>query len=347
MKRIPVMRRGAGFPPRENSVRRIFMSHFSELVSLCKGHHVYIQTHNFPDPDAIASAFGLQKLLGMSGISAEICYAGRIDRKNTAKMMESFGIEILSYEQLRDRMCESDYIICVDSQKNGGNIADFAGNEVACIDHHPVFVNTDYRYADIRITGACATLIAEYYARLGLTPDGDTATALLYGLKMDTLQFTRGVTPLDIEMFAFLFPLCDQKKLTQLEHNNMEFSDLKAYGAAIEGIELYGRMGFSYISFACPDAQIAVISDFILSLAEVEIAVVASCRADGIKLSVRSENPNVHAGQLIRAALDGIGDGGGHAAMAGGLVKRERLHLLGRYPENRLRELLLETLEKV
>ena len=63
-----------------------------------------------------------------------------------------------------------------------------------------------------------------------LEPDKDTATALLYGMKMDALQFTRGVTELDIEMFAFLFPLCDQEKLSRLERNNMEFSDLKAYG---------------------------------------------------------------------------------------------------------------------
>lgn len=31
-----------------------------ELVEILKGHKTYIQTHNFPDPDAIASAFGLQ-----------------------------------------------------------------------------------------------------------------------------------------------------------------------------------------------------------------------------------------------------------------------------------------------
>ena len=50
---------------------------------------------------------------------------------------------------------------------------------------------------------------------------------------MDTLQFTRGVTPLDIEMFGFLFPLCDQEVLADLERNNMEFSDLKAYGESM------------------------------------------------------------------------------------------------------------------
>ena len=144
-------------------------------------------------------------------------------------------------------MTEDDYVICVDAQKHSGNITDFVGNEVACIDHHPTFVPMEYHYKDIRLAGACATLIAQYYQQLSCKPDKDTATALLYGLKMDTLQFTRGVTDLDIEMFAFLFPLCDQEKLSRLERNNMEFSDLKAYGAAIENIELYDKVGLSYL----------------------------------------------------------------------------------------------------
>lgn len=41
------------------------MNDFTKLAALCRGKHVYIQTHNFPDPDAIASAFGLQRLLAL------------------------------------------------------------------------------------------------------------------------------------------------------------------------------------------------------------------------------------------------------------------------------------------
>ena len=38
------------------------MTKLDELVTQINREHVYIQTHNFPDPDAIASAFGLQEL---------------------------------------------------------------------------------------------------------------------------------------------------------------------------------------------------------------------------------------------------------------------------------------------
>ncbi len=322
------------------------MSDFMKLVELCKEHRIYIQTHNFPDPDAIGSAFGLQKLLECYGISSQLCYDGRIDKLSASKMLDVFQIHMFSYESLKPDLVEDDYIICVDSQKHSGNVTDFVGDEVACIDHHPTFVEVEYRYEDIRITGACATLIAGYYKELGQTPERDVATALLYGLKMDTLQFTRGVTQLDIEMFGYLFQYSDQEKISDLERNNMEFNDLKAYGAAIESIELYDKTGFSCIPFPCPDALIAILSDFILALIEVEVAVVFSCREDGIKFSVRSEDPEIHAGNLIHDALAEIGNGGGHASMAGGLIRKEQAAALGRYPKDAIRDMFLKVLDE-
>lgn len=318
----------------------------NELIKLCQGYPVYIQTHNFPDPDAIASAYGLQKLLGVYGVKSTLCYDGRIDKLSASKMLDAFQIQMLPYESLVSDMRETDRIICVDTQKHGGNVTDFVGDEIACIDHHPTFVPMKYRYQDIRITGACASLIAEYFSLSGIEPDSDVATALLYGVKMDTLQFTRGVTELDIKMFGFLYSFCNHEKLSDLERNNMEFTDLKAYGAAIESIELYDKVGFSCIPFSCPDALIAILSDFMLALVEVEVAVVFSFRADGIKMSVRSEDPDIHAGNLLHEVLKDIGSGGGHATMGGGLIGKDRLSELGNYPEGYIRNLFLNILEK-
>ena len=322
------------------------MEDFNRLVKLCQGKNVYIQTHNFPDPDAIASAFGLQRLLAHFGVTSTLCYAGRIDKLSSSKMLTAFGIQMVSYEELREHMQEQDPIICVDSQKNSGNITDFVGDEIACIDHHPTFVQTEYLYRDVRITGACASLIAQYFQRLGMAPDVNAATALLYGIRMDTLQFSRGATSLDIEMFSYLFPLSDTQKMLELERNNIELTDLRAYSEAINTITLYDTMGFASIPFSCPDGLIAALSDFLLSLEEVLVSVVLCHRGDGIKLSVRSEVPQVHAGYLIRDALTGIGDGGGHQEMAGGMVRREQEVLLGQYPDDILRDRFLRALEK-
>lgn len=322
------------------------MEDFKQLVQLCEGRSVYIQTHNFPDPDAIGSAFGLQNLLKHFGVESTLCYAGKIDKLSAVKMLDAFDIQMFSYDQLREKMTETDAIICVDSQKNSGNITDFIGDEIASIDHHPTFVEVEYQYKDLQITGACATLIAKYYQELQIPPDQNTATALLYGLRMDTLQFSRGVTQLDIEMFAYLFPFCDQTKLSALERNNMEIRDLRAYGAAIDSIKIYDEAGFAVIPFACPDGLIAALSDFILALEEVTVSVVQCCREDGVKISVRSEVPQIHAGHLIHEAIQGLGDGGGHQEMAGGLIKKERLETMGQYPQQVIVERFLNFIGK-
>lgn len=317
------------------------MPNIKDLIEICRKKHVFIQTHNFPDPDAIGSAFGLQRLLRRFGIETTICYDGHIDKLSTEKMLETLRIEMLSAAEAGAMLRDEDYIICVDSQKNGGNMTDFTGDEIAAIDHHPTYVPIAYQYSDIRPVGACASIIALYYRDLRVAPDAAAATAMLYGIKMDTLQFTRGVTEADIEAFSYLLPYIDRRAMAQLELNKLEFRDLKAYGAAIENTRIYGYYGFSRIPFPCPDAMIAILADFILSLVEVEVAIIYCEREDGFKFSVRSEREDVDAGSLTRTALAGLGDGGGHAAMAGGLIPRENLAALGNYPDDTIRSRFL------
>ena len=313
-----------------------------ELIEHCRGRNLYIQTHNFPDPDAIASGFGLKKLFERFGVSSTLCYVGKLDRISTKKMTELLGIEMFSQRDIEEDMATDDPIICVDSQKGSGNILDLKGDEIACIDHHQFMEVEGLIYHDVRKVGACATMICGYYQELGQEPDEMTATALLYGLKNDTMNFTRGVTDDDIRAFLYLHGKCDRAILSKLEHDNMEYSDLKAYGTAIENIVIYDNLGMAMIPFSCPDALIAVVADFILSLEAVEVSVVYSKRKDGIKFSARSEIPQrVNAADLLAEALKDYGDGGGHPFMAGGLIPAERAEALGEDADHIIHELIL------
>lgn len=316
------------------------------LIELVKGHKTYIQTHNFPDPDALASALGLQAFLRLHGIDTTLCFDGKIDKLSTRRMIHTFEIQILSKEETH-QMCETDYIIAVDAQKYNSNITDFVGSEVACIDHHPTFTDCEYAYKDIRITGACSSIIASYYYDTDTKMDSNIAAALLYGIKMDTSDFSRGVTDLDIDMFGYLYKQADKEKFNAMLKNVMEYEDLKAYGAAIESVQVFDRIGFASIPFDCPDALIATISDFVLSLDIVDIAVVHAIREDGIKLSVRSEVSHVNAGCLVASAIEGVGKGGGHSSMAGGYISKENKKLLGEDIEYGIRQLFLDTIDQM
>lgn len=296
------------------------MTRLEELVAQIKRKHVYIQTHNFPDPDAIASAFGMQELLKSRGIDATICYRGKIDRYSTEKLIEILGIEIKNLDE--DIISqEEDEIILVDAQKGNANIVNMTGEEIICIDHHPVFCEATYRYSDIRKeVGACASIIASYFVENQIPFTRNIATALAFGIHTDTGNLSRGVSKLDVEMLYRLFDYCDQNVIHMLENSNLYFEDLLAYSKAIASMKVYGDVTFANTGNECPEALVANVSDFMLALVGVTFSVVYSQRKDGIKMSVRSEKTSRDAGKIVNKALQGIGNGGGHASMAGGFV---------------------------
>ncbi len=297
------------------------MTKLDQILQHINREHVYIQTHNFPDPDAISSAFGLQQLLKARGVQATICYKGKIDRYSTEKLIELFGIELKNLEEIQHNLQEEDEIILVDAQKGNSNIIDMTGDEIICIDHHPIFEKYHYRFMDIRPeVGACASIIAQYFFENQIPMDENTATALTFGIRMDTGKMSRGVSKLDMEMLYQMYDRCDSAMIYLLENSNIYFDDLMAYSKAISSIHVYENISFANTGKNCPEALIASVSDFMLALVEVSLSVVYSWKTEGIKLSVRSETSRFDAGQIINRALQGIGNGGGHASMAGGFV---------------------------
>lgn len=301
---------------------------FESLAELLRGHRVIIQTHDFPDPDAIATACGLSELLKWQGIDSKICYYGRIEKTNTKMAASILDIPIYNAEELTD-LTEDDYVVTVDGQKDNSNFTDLSGTEVACIDHHPFVTEYQYRFLKHRIVGACASLITGWIMESGMPVSMELATLLLYGIKMDTRNFSSGVTHCDIKAFDFLIEKADMSRIYRLENSALDLSDLRAYGAAIENIAIYETVGFAYIPFECPDGLIASVSEFILSLSSVRISVVYANRSGGLKFSVRSENSKINAGKILHTALKDVGNGGGHATMAGGVVYPEYMRVFG------------------
>lgn len=322
-----------------------------ELIYLLRGHRVFIQTHNFPDQDAIASAFGLQVLLRHFGIETTICHHGAVERAVTANMVTELGIEMLSDEfdeTNNEGMTEADYIITVDSQKGSGNIDDLIGDEVACIDHHPTFVAVeDYKYMDVRIVGSCSTIIADYYRECGVEISENVATALLYGLKCDTRNFTRGVTPLDVEIYGYLFPKSNHQQIRRYQAAEIEYSELNAFSDSLRHIEIYNEVGFAYLNFSCKEGFIATVSDFILDIDLVKFVVVYSRRPNGFKFSVRSELDELDAGKIISEALKDVGSGGGHRTMAGGFADEEKILAMSIDFNKVIQNLFLNVINKV
>lgn len=295
------------------------MKQLQDLLNILGTDFVYIQTHNYPDPDALASAAGLQALLKCHQIDSSICYKGQIEKANTLAMLDFLHISVLPEDD--PALTSKNEIILVDCQKGNSNVNDFIGNVVACIDHHKQQRTDYYRFFDIRPDmGSCASIITSYFKAGNLPVDTLLATTLLYGIQTDTASLTRGVSQLDVDMFSYLFRYADQTILHRLASSNLSMKDLASYQKAIDNLKIYGFLGCTNAGDDCPEAIIGTLSDFILTVDEIHLSLVYSRRAGGIKFSIRSESGMYDSSNLIRTALRGYGSGGGHAEMAAGFV---------------------------
>ncbi len=301
------------------------MARIHELVDLLKQapDEAFIQPHNVPDPDAIASSFGLQVLLGKLGVKTVIVYEQELEKANSLRMLETFGIEMSPASEVETLGAE-DWTVLVDVQKENSNLTDLVTEEVACIDHHNDNGFDDYRFKDVRAEyGSCSSLIAEYWNDADLVPPTNVATALLYGIRSDTDGLSRGVHIRDIESYFQLYGQADMSRITELDNNSIHISVLKNYSKAFQTVEVYGRTGFLSLE-SNDDSLLGSAGDILLSVENVDIVVAYAIRDTGLKYSIRSIDKNISAADLVRHLVQGYGVGGGHATMAGGFITTER-----------------------
>ncbi|MFW6362832.1 MAG: DHH family phosphoesterase [Spirochaeta sp.] len=303
------------------------MSRFSELLSvLDETRPVLIQAHDFPDHDAVATAFALGRLLETRGIQATLCYGGDIQSDSLREAIERLGIEIYSNYELKQRQPELSeaQIIIVDGFVGNSNISGITGSVVAVVDHHEPPDTPDLPAFDIRPGyGSCSTILYEYYHDEDVVVSREVATALLLGIMMDTAFMTRGVSPIDLEAFTFLFFRGDWQDASRMLKNSLSFNDLGVFREAINEVLVADDFAYIPIKKECTPEVMALVADFFLNIREIHFVVVLQQDREDYRLSVRSEDSKSPAGKVIRAALEGIGSGGGHIHMGGGIIPHD------------------------
>ena len=66
-----------------------------------------------------------------------------------------------------------------------------------------------------------------------MEPSQRLATALLYGIKTDTLFLERGSILADLSAFTFLYPFANKPMITRIERPALPREDLEALGRAL------------------------------------------------------------------------------------------------------------------
>lgn len=286
------------------------------------------QTHDYPDPDTIASALGLGWLLGeLEGIETTIGYGGIIGRAENKAMIKVLGIRMRRTS--RSDFKKYDLVALLDTQPEVGNHCvpnEFTPDIV--FDHHfprdlegpePEFFDVGGKY------GATSTKVTELIMASGLTPPTDVATALFYGVKSDTMNLARDASEADVTAYLYLFPLADNILLSEIENPQVPLDYFKVFNKAIMRGKIYGNMIVSDLGEVYTPDLCAEVADRLLAVEGVRHALAVGWYEEALFLSLRTRSRNKNAGKILHGIVTNanVGTAGGHGPMAGARIPVE------------------------
>ncbi|HEX3020085.1 MAG TPA: DHHA1 domain-containing protein [Chitinispirillaceae bacterium] len=313
-----------------NNLSRGHSGDFAEKIEKLRNHiipasSVLILTHDYPDPDCLASAFGIYHLLSFWGIkSSVISFGGFVGRAENRAMIRFLNISTVPF--VLTEVNDFERIILVDSFPGKGNVSLPKTTPVhAVIDHHPndPLPGSTFFFDIRKDYGATSTIITKYLleAHCPITPK--LATALFYGIKTDTGDMRREVSPHDLECYKFLFDIMDHRLLSRIENPDRDVEFFKILHRAAESAVTYDTIGYTHLGTVTTPDYIAEMADLFHSLEKLEWMICSGLFKNQIFYSLRSknnDNAGVNAERL--AAILG-GSGGGHSRVAAGRIPIE------------------------
>ncbi|HEX9780876.1 MAG TPA: DHH family phosphoesterase [bacterium] len=300
---------------RKSSILKFLADRGSSLSPLL------ILAHNYPDPDAIASAWALAHLAErVSGIRCRLGYGGMIGRIENQMMVKLLRIPIQPVKP--DTLERTKHVALVDSQPPFENNP-FSSRRRATIviDHHPRHSRTKADLVMIDETaGATTSLLVEALLESGLELPARLSTAMVYGIGSETQRLGREAGPRDVAAYRACFPKANMRALSKIENPPRPGSFFQTLGKAIQRAFTARDVIGVHLGPLPSQEIVAQIADFLMTHEKMRWSVVTG-RYDGkMIVSLRTRNPRAKAGRLLRRLLGGGTSAGGHGMIAGGSV---------------------------
>jgi nanoRNase/pAp phosphatase (c-di-AMP/oligoRNAs hydrolase) len=280
-----------------------------------------VVTHDNPDPDAIGSAVALARLAERAGCDTDVCYYGDITHHENRAFVNLLDFDLRNLGPETD-LSAYDGFALVDHSRPGVNDQlppDLPVDIV--IDHHPPRMPVEARFVDLRSeVGATSTLLVDYLEHFGMGFSKAVATGLLFGIRVDTREFTREVSRADFEAAATLLPHADLGTLERIESPSISPETFDTMANAITNRTHEGEIVLSCVGQLTDRDALAQAADRLLTLDDVTTTLVYGVRDGTIYASARSRGTDVDLGETLRDAFGPIGSAGGHADMAGAQI---------------------------
>jgi len=300
---------------------------FEEKLEAFRNHivpatSVLILTHDFPDPDCLASAFGISNLLSFWGItSSVISFGGFVGRAENRAMIRFLNIRTVPF--VLTEIKDFERIILVDSFPGKGNVSLSPNTPIhAVLDHHPNSPPPDASYFfDIRKDfGATSTLITKYLLEAHCPISPKLATALFYGIKTDTGDMRREVSKDDLDCYKFLFDVMEHELLSLIENPDRDIEFFRILHRATESAVYFDTIGYTHLGNVTTPDYVAEMADLFHSLERLEWMICSGIFKNQIFFSIRSKKDDSAGLIAEKLAVSFGGSGGGHTRVAAGRI---------------------------
>jgi nanoRNase/pAp phosphatase (c-di-AMP/oligoRNAs hydrolase) len=310
----------------------------AEILDAHRGENHIIVLQDYPDPDAISSAFAHQLISAGFDIRCDIVYTGKISHPQNIALVKLLGIELVRFDSSLDwkRYAGAVY---VDNQGTTAeeivkHLEEAGVAALAVVDHHELQQRLEPVFNDIRRTyGATASIYAEYLEQGLVQMDKSrkehvmVATALTHGIITDTNGLT-GAGAKDFNAAAFLSGFRDADLLQQLMNQSRSKKTMEIIHRALENrvtVESFSIAGIGQLRAEDRDV-IPQVSDFLVSEENIHTAIVFGIvtgneRVEEIIGSLRTTKITLDPDEFIKDAFgkDAAGSyyGGGKASAGG------------------------------
>ncbi|MFA9515929.1 DHH family phosphoesterase [Halopenitus sp. H-Gu1] len=272
-----------------------------------------ILTHDTPDPDSIASATALQAIADSFDVDADILHPGDIGHQENRAFVNLLGIDLLSREEAQS-LSEYETIAIVDHAKSGDPEATIDADVDIYIDHLEAEAELDAPFVDIRTNvSSTSTILTKYLQEFDLSPSEAVATALLYGIRAETLDFKRDTTPADLTAAAYLHPFANHDTLEQVESPSMSPETLDVLAEAIQNRQVQGSHLFSSAGFIRDRDALSQAAQHLLNLEGITTTAVLGVADEHIHLAARSKDIRINIGSVLQEAFEDMGETTGHS----------------------------------
>ncbi len=286
---------------------------------------VLIVPHDYPDPDALASAAAVHLLLDRAfGVRSRIVFTGMVARAENRELLRHFRYrwQLLEHARLPKRRPQP--AIFVDCRPWSGNVTVPAmARPTAVIDHHPGHLPKNRRIAfeDIRPgTGASATILYGYLREADIAVPTWLATCMAYAISTETMDFSRPFTPEDLNAYIKLLSRSNMRTLGAIRNAPLPASYFAELQEAIVNARVYGRTAWSHLSAPGQPEIVPEIADRLVQIERITWSFCTAFHEGKLIVSLRSNRKEANCGSLLRAVFPRAGSAGGHDRMAAGQV---------------------------